>query len=238
MTKEDKQLLLQELEKEGVKFLPWIGDKYDEGIYYDEEGVLQLGGDKGKRLLILNECIYWGGAETDAINCVGQDNQSYLIYKIIERFIDPQSNFYYGINHRTYIRFERTLAGKERLTLNERADLWNHVAFYTFIQKIITEVEHFKPTEKQYEEAKKIFLNLLEKCQPDFIIVWGRRLYDNLSLDGEQGCNIITEDEYTETWKIQINNHVIEIIPISHPSYAGFILSNWHEIIKEALTRK
>ena len=28
------QQLLQELEKEGVKYLPWIGKKYEEGIYY------------------------------------------------------------------------------------------------------------------------------------------------------------------------------------------------------------
>lgn len=35
---EKNQQLLQELKNGGVKFLPWIGDKYEEGIYYDERG--------------------------------------------------------------------------------------------------------------------------------------------------------------------------------------------------------
>lgn len=229
------QQMLQELEKGGVKFLPWIGDEYEEGIYYDEKGELCYGNGKGKKILILNEYIYIGKTEKDAFNCVGQEKLSYLIYKIIERFIDSQSNFHYGINHRSYIQFERALVGAERLTLNERTELWNHVAFYTYIQDPITEVNHFDLTEKQYEDSKKALLTLIEKCQPNIIIIWGRRLYDKLPLDGQQGEDISIKDEYTETWNFFINHQVVRILPIPHPSYAGFISSNWHEIIEKSI---
>lgn len=91
MTKEDKQLLLQELEKEGVKFLPWIGDKYDEGIYYDEKGELQYGSDgsgKGKKVLVLGESFYWGEEDDEDETSEENDNaSSYFVSDLIEQII-------------------------------------------------------------------------------------------------------------------------------------------------------
>lgn len=232
---EKNQQLLQELEKEGVKFLPWIGDKYEEGVYYDEKGELCYGNGKGKKLIVLNEGIYNGETEKDAERSLGENKHSWLVYEMIHRFIDKSSNFSLGVNHRPFIRFERALAGKERLSMEERADLWNHVAFYTYVQEPL---DVFPPTEKQYEDAQKSFLSLVDKCQPDVIVVWGKRLYYNLPLSGQQGEDIWTDDEYTETWFFYRNNHNIKVLPISHPSYAGFVLTNWHKIMKEAITRK
>lgn len=232
---EKNQQLLQELEKEGVKFLPWIGDKYEEGIYYDEKGEIDYGKDKGKKLMVLNKCIYNGETEKDAERSLGENKHFWLVYEMIHRFIDKNSNFSLGVNHRPFIRFERALAGKERLSMEERTDLWNHVAFYTYVQEPLGV---FPPTEKQYEDAQKTFLSLVDKCQPDVIVVWGKHLYYNLSLSGQQGEDIWTDDEYTETWDFCRNSHNIKVLPIPHPSYVGFILTNWHKIIKEAVTRK
>lgn len=232
MTKEEQ---LQELEKKGVKFLPWIGDKYEEGIYYDENGELQYGTDKGKKVLVLGESFYWGETEKDAERALGENKRSWLVYEIIHRFIDKHANFSFGVNHCPFIRFERTLAGKERLSMEERVELWNHIAFYIYIQEPLNDLT---PTKKLYEDAKEMFLSLIDKYQPDIIIVWGKRLYYNLPLSGQQGEYVEIEDEYTETWNFCNNNQNIEVLPIPHPSYAGFVQANWHKIIRKVVSRK
>ena len=230
----EKNQLLQELEKEGVKFLPWIGDKYEDGIYYDEKGEIDYGKGKGKKLMVLNECLYNGETEKDAERALGENKYSWLVYEIIHRFINKNSNFSLGVNHRPFIRFERALAGKERLSMEERADLWNHVVFYTYVQESL---DSLAPTEKQYEDAQMMFLSLIDKCQPDIIVVWGKRLYYNLPLSGQQGEDIWTDNEYTETWDFCINSHNIKVLPIPHPSYLGFVLDNWHQVIMEAIKK-
>ncbi len=232
---EKNQQLLQELKNGGVKFLPWIGDKYEDGIYYDETGELRYGNGKGKKVLVLNECIYGGETEKDAKRVLGESKHSWLVYEIINRFIDNSSNFPLGVNHRPFVRFERTLAGKEPLSIKERIELWNHLTFYTYIQE---QLDSFTPTEKQYKDAKKSFLFLIDKCRPDIIIVWGRRLYYNLPISGQQGKDIWTDDEYTETWNFCRNNHNIKILQIPYPSYIGFVSANWHKIIREFITRR
>ena len=75
----------QELEKGGVKFLPWIGNEYEEGIYYNEEGKLCYGNGKGKKVLVLGESFYWDDED--------DGNGKMFIYNLIQDFIDPKYDF-------------------------------------------------------------------------------------------------------------------------------------------------
>ena len=237
MTEQEKKSLLDKLEKQGVKFLPWIGDKYEEGIYYDEKGELCYGKGKGKKVLVVNECLYKDETEKDAERAVGNAKLSWLVYELIHRFIDDSSNFSLVVNHRPFIQFERALAGRERLTMRERTELWNHLAFYTYVQEPLEDSKSF-PTKDQYEKSEDIFSVLMKECVPDVIIVWGKRLYGNLSIKGQQGEDIWTENEYTETWRLFTGNQKrVEVLPIPHPAYIGFVFSNWHQIIMEAVKR-
>ena len=55
------------LKEAGVKFLPFVGDNYENGISFDEEGRLVLGTAEkpGKKVLIINQCHYCDEDLTD-----------------------------------------------------------------------------------------------------------------------------------------------------------------------------
>lgn len=57
MIKDDKNKKDKELQEAGVKFLPFVGEDYDQGISFDEEGKLVLEG-QGKKVLVLGESHY------------------------------------------------------------------------------------------------------------------------------------------------------------------------------------
>ena len=117
---EKNQQLLQKLEKGGVKFLPWIGDKYEEGIYYDEEGKLRYGNGKGKKVLVLGESFYWGDEDDDAEE--NNSEASRFVESLIKQVISENPDF----NIRTFKRFENAFAYEnEEWGLTQRQDFWN-----------------------------------------------------------------------------------------------------------------
>lgn len=219
MTKEEQ---LQELEKNGVKFLPWIGDKYEEGIYYDENGELQYGTDKGKKVLVLGESFYWDDED--------DGNGKMFIPELIKDFIDPQSEFL--PYKRTFIKFERAMAGTELDKENSRK-FWEHVMFYNYVQEPLRGTR-LSPTAEQYEIAAESFHSLLKICCPNLVIAWGIRLYNNLPskdiIKGNMGEFVEMDDDFYETWNYDIDEKNVRVLGIYHPS-AAFDWGYWHQVI-------
>lgn len=208
---EKNQKLLQELEKEGVKFLPWIGDKYEEGIYYNEKGELCYG--KGKKVLVLGESFYWGEEEDDTEE--NNDDVSHFVEDLIKQVISENPDF----NIRTFVRFENAMAYKNKgWGLTERQDIWEHLVFYDYVQEPLM-FPRLSPTEEQFKNSEQSFWNVIEICKPEIIIAWGKRLYNHLPQEGEQGEDIIYDDDSVETWMYRNN---IRVIPIIHPAAPMF----------------
>lgn len=56
MIKDDKNKKDKELQEAGVKFLPFVGDNYEDGISFDKDGKLVLAEEcPGKKVLVLGE---------------------------------------------------------------------------------------------------------------------------------------------------------------------------------------
>lgn len=220
---EKNQQLLQELEKEGVKFLPWIGDDYEKGIYYDEKG--ELRGGKGKKVLVLGESFYWGDEDDDAEE--NNDDASHFVEDLIKQVINENPDF----NIRTFIRFENAMAYKNKeWGLVARQDFWNHLIFYDYVQEPL-KYPRLSPTEEQFKDSEASFWKVIEVCNPDIIIAWGKRLYNHLPQEGEQGEDIECNGYSVETW--MYNN--IRVIPIIHPAAPMFSTERWYEIIKNII---
>ena len=232
------QQMLQELEKGGVKFLPWIGENYEDGIYFDEKGKLhfdekgELRPDNGKRkkVLVLGESFYWDDDD--------DGNGKMFIYNLIQDFIDPKYDF--RPYERTFIKFERAMAGRE-LDKKERIKFWNHVAFYNYVQEPILRTR-MAPTQEQYDNSVDAFLSLIKICQPQAVIAWGLRLYNNLpnpkQIKGEMGRYINTDaDDSYETWNYYLEDKIIPVIGIYHPSSA-FDWMYWNQIITKFLNHE
>ena len=214
------QQLLQELEKEGVKYLPWIGDKYEDGIYYNEKGELRYGNGKGKKVLVLGESFYWDDEDDGSAKM--------FVPELIEDFINPQSEFL--PYKRTFIKFERAMAGRE-LNKEESKEFWEHVMFYNYVQEPL-QGTRMSPTEEQYANSRDALFSLLNVMAPDYFIVWGMRLYNNLPQEGVQGFDIEETGDSYETWIYEVEAKRFPFMAIYHPS-TGFDWFYWHKLIVE-----
>lgn len=224
MTEEEIQQMYQELEKGGVKFLPWIGGKYEKGIYYDEKGELRYGNGKGKKVLVLGESFYWDDDD--------DGNGKMFIHDLIKNLVNPK--FEFQPYKRTFIKFERAMTGKpweKEEETKRRIEFWEHIMFYNYVQEPLRGTR-FSPTNEQYEKAKNAFFTLLKFLEPDYIIVWGMRLYNNLPQEGEQGPDLEIDNDIYETWMYKVETKKIPFMAIYHPS-VGFDWSYWNKLIVE-----
>lgn len=189
-----------------VKFLPWIGSEYQKGI-------------NGKRILVLGESHYCENAK-DAV--------SSLTIDIIKDLFDENS--FHEPYKNTYTKFAKALEGGD-IDLLGKKRIWNSIAFYNYVQVPISEARK-APTAAEFRGAEEAFFQVLEQLQPDYVIVWGQRLYDNLPNKGMQGQDLIVSSiESHEVWCYTLNNGKnIPLLRITHPS-AAFSWDVWHRTI-------
>lgn len=218
---EKNQQLLQKFEKGGVKFLPWIGDKYEEGIYYNEKGELCYGNGKGKKVLVLGESFYWNDED--------DGNGKMFIHDLIKDLVNPKFEFQPYM--RTFTKFERAMTGKSWEEEGKRSDFWEHIMFYDYVQEPL-KYPRLSPTDKQFKKSVNAFWKILDVYKPDWIIAWGMRLYNHLPQEGEQGEDIEFGEESVETWIYKEN---IRVVPIYHPAAPSFSNQIWYNIFRQIL---
>lgn len=152
---------LMEIEKwDKVFFEPHIGGKY-----FDF---------KGTKLLILGESHYCG-------DCKENDEVCRKCTKDVleEKYLEYKKS---GKGHvrwmNTFTRFTNILFG-EKISGEKLLKFWDSVIFYNYVQSSV-EKSRTQPTEEQFKNSKDAFEEILTKCKPNLILVWGRRSWDNL----------------------------------------------------------
>lgn len=195
-----------------VKFIPWVGSEYAQGI-------------NGKRVLVLGESHYCAH-ESEAV--------PQLTINIIHHILNPNNEHEGFMN--TYTKFGRALAGKQQYD-SDRQAVWNSVIFYNFVQVPISEARK-APKQQDFVDAEAPFLTVLEQYRPDCVIVWGSRLYNNLPHKGYQTEDLMLSDgKNIETWAYKLaSGHVVRLLPITHPS-AAFTPDYWNEAIHSFIDR-
>lgn len=222
MIKDEK--IDKELQGKGVKFLPFVGDQYEDGISFNDNGELVLGTEAkpGKKVLVLGESHY---CDDD-----WKDEELYTFTRdVLDCYLDSEERCSWK---RTFLKFERALSNTVT-KFEDSKNIWNHLMFYNYLQRPLQGPR--MAGEKYYEEAKKPFFAILEKYKPDYIIVWGRRLFVNLPSEN------VLEGEYMPSieiniWSYQIDGHTIKVLPVVHPS-GGFLWGYWHEVIVELIKK-
>ena len=207
---------------EHVKFKPWKGDNY------------KSGGIFGKKILAIGESFYC--SEEDAIYT--------LTDKIVNDYLairDGEFRKNDGGWTNTYLKFERSLKGKET-TPEESHEIWNSIAFYNYLQVPMSGARE-PGYATDYKNAENAFYEVINKLQPDLIIVWGVRLFEKLPgiKDGWIWGDLL-EFEWDNGQKKIINNGYYllkngkksRVIAVYHPS-AGYSWERWHKVIASQL---
>ena len=108
--------------------------------------------------------------------------------------------FYSGSRYeQTFLCFERAVLGKE-LTQKEREDFWQSIVFYNYLQ--FCQEGPRKPVKQEYWNISELaFKEILEEYLPDYIIIWGNRLYDGLpDWKGEHAVLTVSGNDSTDIW--------------------------------------
>ena len=59
---------------------------------------------------------------------------------------------------------------------SEKAEFWNKVAFYNYIQEVVGKEPRDRPNEAMWERAKQPFLQVIDSLSPDIVVVLGAHL--------------------------------------------------------------
>lgn len=202
-----------------VKFLPWVGEKYEKGIKY------------GKKIMILGESHYCANPETEATKDI--------TIKVIEDLLDPFSE-HEGYKN-TYTKFAKAVVGEKQFSDETKKEFWQHVIFYNYVQTAISGAR-VSPTTEQFRNSEQAFFEIISQYQPDLIIVWGKRLYNNLPQQGTQLPDLqisqgIYAGESSEVWSYTIGGKTIALLPITHPSASMFELQYHKDLIYQFIEK-
>lgn len=169
-----------------IVFQPWIGNKYfDDNCF-------------GVRVLVLGESHYGDNSEvrptltTEVVRGLAQQKRHQFFTKI--------SKILLGIGKDIW------------LDDKERGDIWEHVAFYNYIQGFVGSEPRVRPLFELWSLSEEPFLEVIEKLSPSVILVLGKELAMHIP-------------------KLSEN---IQICCIQHPS-TGFVYEKWNPIFKNSL---
>lgn len=192
------------------------------------------GGVFGKRVMVLGESHY----------CDGQCADCGLIakHKKCTRFTNDVVNDYLNKDRErerwmnSFVKFERSLVG-HTTEWDDRNEIWDSVLFYNYLQ-VAMEKPRKAGSSEQYNQAANAFYDVIDKYMPQFIIAWGKRLWNSLPGGTRWHWD---EPIVIDGYKVQKGYYTIssgdvaKIIAVYHPS-CGYSWKWWNKVITKFLT--
>lgn len=186
------------------------------------------GGIFGKKILALGESHYCGSGCADCGECGKHPECSDFTTNVVNWCLDSSVEREGWMN--TYLKFERSLVGKETTPLESRK-IWDSIAFYNFLQVAMGGARE-AGTNQQYRAAAEPFMQVLEELQPDVLIVWGVRLWNNLpNRNWADGSKVAVDGyEVQNGYYTLPSGKKVKVVCVYHPS-VGYDWSFWHKVI-------
>ncbi|MEI7638463.1 MAG: hypothetical protein WCJ37_14225 [Syntrophus sp. (in: bacteria)] len=180
-----------------VKFKPWIGPEYE------KTGIESL------RILVLGESHYGDK---------GEEYENFTSEVVEEWAISKRLAFFTKIA-KSVLR----LSKEDYLSDEHRAQFWNSVSFYNYIQEFVGDGPRQRPSYDLWEKSRQAFIETINQMQPQVCLVFGYELWENLpSPDNE-----INSDGYqTYVYDTGVGNKMFAGC-VAHPS-GGLTYSEAH----------
>ncbi len=207
---------------EHVFFEPWVGKDY------------QTGGLFSKKILVVGESHYCGSEDCNG-KCGFRDfpegGCEDFTHNTIMDYLSGECTDGWT---RTFKKFERSLVNKVT-SLEDSNRIWHSLAFFNYLQVAMTEARK-AGTDEDYKESQIAFYEVIEKLQPELIIVWGMRLFYKLPEENwTEGDSLIIDGYDVKNGYYQLKNgRKARCIAVYHPS-AGYSWNWWHKVISSPL---
>lgn len=200
-----------------IFFKPFVGLSYTSGGIF------------GKRVMILGESHYCEEKCVDCGNSMTHPECCAFTNGVVGDYLNESLERQPWMS--TYLKFERSLVGHET-DWAERRKIWNSVVFYNYLQVAMSGTRE-EGTAQQYEEAAEPFFEVLEKYRPQYVIVWGSRLWGYMPA-GERwswNADIVVDGNANKCGNYALKDgSKVKIIPVYHPS-VGYSWDYWHKVI-------
>lgn len=171
----------------GIVFEPWIGNKYCQDNYF------------GSRVLVLGESHYGHEYETGP-----------TVTTNVVRWLAQGDN-----RHAFFTKVSKVLLGLDGNTWldnKSRGEIWEHIAFYNYIQGFVSTGSRVRPSPELWAAAQAPFTEMLNNLSPNIVLVLGKELAAH---------------------RPQIPSG-IEVCCIQHPS-TGFVYNKWNPLFSQAV---
>jgi hypothetical protein len=193
--------------------LPWIGRDYKQ---------------REKRLFVLGESVYaW--KDTQGATKKPRPLRARLFDFGIRRTLKVR-----------YIRsFERTVFLKNASEV-QRHKLWGGVVYHNLVNRVLPSRQH-RPTEADYLEGWRSFLELASLLQPDECVVYGLEQRKIAALRGAanaQGMSLPPAEliaagrHSARTLVIPLAGKPLRMLFMLHPSHPGFSWRTWGQVLR------
>lgn len=199
-------------------FRPWVGRDYSSGGIF------------GKRIMVLGDSHYCD-EECSACGMDFNCECNAFTTKTILKYLDSSASREGWMS--TYLKFERSLVNHET-SPDESLKIWNSLLFYNFLQ-VAMQTPRQAGTPRQYQDATSPFFSIMDHYQPDLLIVWGVRLWNNLPSQRWQDGSEMSVDGYpvSNGYYRLSSGKAVRAICVYHPS-VGYSWDYWHKVIKKA----
>ncbi len=203
-----------------IFFQPFVGKDYANGGMF------------GKRILILGESHYCDEECVDCGDCRLHRECMTFTQNVLRDYLDANNERQNWM--RTFLKFERSLVGEET-DQAMRMKIWNSVVFFNY-QQVAMGGPREAGTSEQYRQADKAFFEVLDKFQPEYVIVWGQRLWNKLPGERWQdGEKIHVDGTHVSTgYYLLSNGKRVKAMAVNHPS-VGYSWDYWHKVIASFL---
>jgi hypothetical protein len=199
-----------------VFFNPWVGPNY------------LSGGIFGKRIMALGESHHCRDeiCKTCGKNFNSKCNNFTSV--VVDWYLD-QKNEHEGWMP-TYRKFERSLVN-HNTTPSESKEIWNSILFYNYLQVAVPKARQ-AGTPEQYRASENAFFSVIDQYEPELIVVWGVRLWEQLpNKRWEDGPRILADGYEVKNGYYQLaNGGRSRVVCVYHPS-AGYSWNYWYRVI-------
>lgn len=207
-----------------VFFQPFVGKDY------------QRGGIFGKRIMVLGESHYCEEGCADCGDVERHPECGLFTNGTMRNYLDenyPREDW-----TKTFLKFERSLVGHET-DWAERRKIWQSVLFFNYLQEAMSGPRE-AGTPPQYDRGSRAFYEVIDKYQPQYIIVWGiQQLWNYLPGDSRWHAEkpIVVDDYSVNTGSYTLKSGgEAKVMAVYHPS-VGYSWDYWHRVIEEFLKR-
>ena len=203
--------MISKISFDSVMFFPWIGNEYYKG------GVFK------KKVLILGEAHYCELPRDCQGGCLPgiKNSCNTMTIQVIKDQLSEN-----GKNYAIFTKLAKLFLEKECIDVNDKISFWNSVAFYNYIQTTVSDKARVAPTNEMFSISVKPFHEVMDKLEPDFLLVLGLRLWENLpgqeNVEWPEGPILRNNTITKRTWYYKGKMKDSLSLIIYHPSSSRF----------------